>query len=1081
MKDLKTGEEKEISLEEFLELTRGEDLCIKQVMRNADGSEVSSVLYGEEENDGRLHAMNFFATMNSVIRAAAVMSEELKKKYPNTTKVFRMSNENLDYEVLVDDMDAPLMYIFRFSKEGVHVQSYVRDERRSITGTPTIDQRYSFVNGEISAEVSDIQADYILCFVFGVYEIIRILEDNGVLLQLQEMKNQGCGILVTGDEDVSLKIVKGHERPELPCMLFGGMFAKSADDTVMMRPYVDELFVSNLQEDDDELEQKTLEESLYDFLVNQKEAKSIGDINNQEQFGKIPRRELVRALQSLVSEGIAFRSLREGKAYYFKESTDQEKLNPIKEQIDNLQAVLNGQKPKMNPCEVIKKDEEDDFPPKETVNISDIHITYNEGKEVSCEQYIMRIPDGFEIVQEAGRDFVAYLKNPYMEGEDWSMGGALITILPATETSSTMGKEYCNLDIHSMFHEYTYWSAMRGAMGMLFGDTEFLPIKTETTSGGTVYAGMLDEYLNTHHFYVNLYTGDGYKQIHYQVDNITGNKDDIYKIICQISQGFILKKPLEQIRKLDESSFMNTAISDKKVDEWMQLFDKTDAEYRVLFNGRVSLVETERIKCEHEDNIFSKVLSVKRLKTYLKEFADSIDEILEKAIDFFKYLEEKDIKLAKKVYEKLDKYISDNEFVQITIDEDEYKEYPKKIKEARKVFSNSAVIKFIEKEQEEEKKHRQEEEKQRLQAYNTKRKGVKNVKNMIYAAQSSYFVITTDGNVIAGGTNQSLIQMVSSWKNIIQITGGDKHIVGLKEDGTVVAAGDNYFGQCDVSSWRDIVSIAAGYNHTVGLKKDGTVVAVGNNDTYYNYYKQSSKGCCSVGDWKDITAIAAGSGSTVGLKKDGKVIVVGDCCKPSVDYSNNEYKANNIENWPPVVEIAAHDAYVYGITGEGNLVTTAIHIRGEKWKNIISIFAPFNGNTELIAVREDGSVVGCWRRNEDWEVEFKKYGNVICAVGETAYNDNVNVLCLRMDGTFSGNPSGGFMSALSGLKLFNHPNTIYQERIESVKRMIDRKKDELANTKGLFSGGKKRTLQEEISQLEDKLDKLNVKVDASTD
>ena len=58
--------------------------------------------------------------------------------------------------------------------------------------------------------------------------------------------------------------------------------------------------------------------------------------------------------------------------------------------------------------------------------------------------------------------------------------------------------------------------------------------------------------------------------------------------------------------------------------------------------------------------------------------------------------------------------------------------------------------------------------------------------------------------------------------------------MGLKADGTVVATkytGDPmfYHGQCDVSDWRDIVAVSAGKDHTVGLKADGTVVAVGND------------------------------------------------------------------------------------------------------------------------------------------------------------------------------------------------------------------------------------------------------------
>jgi alpha-tubulin suppressor-like RCC1 family protein len=35
------------------------------------------------------------------------------------------------------------------------------------------------------------------------------------------------------------------------------------------------------------------------------------------------------------------------------------------------------------------------------------------------------------------------------------------------------------------------------------------------------------------------------------------------------------------------------------------------------------------------------------------------------------------------------------------------------------------------------------------------------------------------------------------------------------------------YGQCNVSDWTDIVAISAGAWHTVGLKADGSVVATG--------------------------------------------------------------------------------------------------------------------------------------------------------------------------------------------------------------------------------------------------------------
>lgn len=47
---------------------------------------------------------------------------------------------------------------------------------------------------------------------------------------------------------------------------------------------------------------------------------------------------------------------------------------------------------------------------------------------------------------------------------------------------------------------------------------------------------------------------------------------------------------------------------------------------------------------------------------------------------------------------------------------------------------------------------------------------------------------------------------------------------------------------CNVDGWTDIVAVSAGSGHTVGLKSDGTVVAVG----------QATEEQCDVSDWNNI-------------------------------------------------------------------------------------------------------------------------------------------------------------------------------------------------------------------------------------
>ena len=118
--------------------------------------------------------------------------------------------------------------------------------------------------------------------------------------------------------------------------------------------------------------------------------------------------------------------------------------------------------------------------------------------------------------------------------------------------------------------------------------------------------------------------------------------------------------------------------------------------------------------------------------------------------------------------------------------------------------------------------------------------------------------LMNDGSVVAVGDNEYGQCDVSSWKDVVAISAGEGHTVGLKSDGTVIATGENETtgvvhrynnyelvnqnGQCDVMEWKNIVAISAGGSHTIGLVNDGTVVAVGDN-----FFEQ-----CGVWQFDDI-------------------------------------------------------------------------------------------------------------------------------------------------------------------------------------------------------------------------------------
>lgn len=156
---------------------------------------------------------------------------------------------------------------------------------------------------------------------------------------------------------------------------------------------------------------------------------------------------------------------------------------------------------------------------------------------------------------------------------------------------------------------------------------------------------------------------------------------------------------------------------------------------------------------------------------------------------------------------------------------------------------------------------------------------------------------------------------VSEWQDIISVSAGLTHAVGLKADGTVVSAGKNDYKQGKVRRWRNIVSIDAGCLHTVGLRKDGTVVATGYNET----------GACDVSDWEDIVAIYAHNDYTIGIKKDGTIITAG-----------TSYPNETVSGWNDLVAISDtyydNDSVFLGIKKDGTVLESVSWLDLTDWK-----------------------------------------------------------------------------------------------------------------------------------------------------
>ena len=221
----------------------------------------------------------------------------------------------------------------------------------------------------------------------------------------------------------------------------------------------------------------------------------------------------------------------------------------------------------------------------------------------------------------------------------------------------------------------------------------------------------------------------------------------------------------------------------------------------------------------------------------------------------------------------------------------------------------------------------------------------------------------------------------NKWKDVIEVSEGRYHVIGLKKDGKVVSSGSNTFNRCDVGALKDVITISAGQNHNVGLKENGTVVADG-----YNDYGQ-----CNTHNISDITMIAAGANHTLCLKENGSVAAIGanhqgQCgidgrgtfvaiyagarfsiglrSNGTLDaFGENDKGQCNVDKWNDILSVAVGDEHTVGLKKDGTVVAIGRNREGqcevEEWKDIVAIYA--NGNT-TIGLKLDGEVLKAKRK-----------------------------------------------------------------------------------------------------------------------
>lgn len=238
MTNPETGETKEISMEEFMKMMRSGNGSLQQVVTHADGTTSSTTVYGNVADDGLDRSVNIFVDEDTF---KAFIIRKLKKLTGGIEDPESEKDPDDLFEMTVDFTDSATMGILKATKEELSINLYTRDERKATFDHLREGSKSWKANpdGTIEFSGADLQGEHKAesLYMLAFWEMREFLRATGKLAELKKLGNCGSGVIIkaTGQaDDAKATIVRGRNRPDLPCntFLFGGQ---------MMRPYMDEM------------------------------------------------------------------------------------------------------------------------------------------------------------------------------------------------------------------------------------------------------------------------------------------------------------------------------------------------------------------------------------------------------------------------------------------------------------------------------------------------------------------------------------------------------------------------------------------------------------------------------------------------------------------------------------------------------------------------------------------------------------------------------------------------------------------------------------------------------------------------
>ena len=228
-----TGNEKASNEEAMKALKSGQGV-IKQTVTLPDGTKKELAIWGGYELDGFDRTLNVFMnhtdihTFIEIVRDNKIDTESLADPCENEEGI----------QVTVDFLDIAGTLVYRKGQGKLSTALYVRDERK--TCQDTVEEATGEIelneNGSFSLDKETLQEHRFLLYAIMVTGLRRYLLKEGIVKKLYDMFDESAGVIVRISKagTISTKIVKGMDRPDLPCEIF--LLGEQ-----MCRPYIDEM------------------------------------------------------------------------------------------------------------------------------------------------------------------------------------------------------------------------------------------------------------------------------------------------------------------------------------------------------------------------------------------------------------------------------------------------------------------------------------------------------------------------------------------------------------------------------------------------------------------------------------------------------------------------------------------------------------------------------------------------------------------------------------------------------------------------------------------------------------------------